>query len=112
MNGFQRLFLVQARTDFVVYELLSKQAKLPHCHALHYLLMSTELLGKALAWKTTRPNTTHRAFVKFLRALATNSEGAETTWVRGAERELEPPAPQEHPTGRGDRGSRPRVGYG
>jgi len=73
MTECQRLFLVQARTDFAVFELLLnqvKQADLPPCHALHYLQMATELLGKAHAWKHDRPRSTHRAFVAFLRSLA------------------------------------------
>ena len=51
MTEYQRLFLVQARTDFAVFELLRRQADLPACHKLHYLQMATELLGKAHAWK-------------------------------------------------------------
>ena len=51
MTEYQRLFLVQARTDFVVFELLRALPHLPACQALHYLQMSTELLGKAHAWK-------------------------------------------------------------
>ena len=51
MTEHQRLFLVQARADLVVFELLSKEPDLPACHSLHYLQMATELLGKAHAWK-------------------------------------------------------------
>jgi hypothetical protein len=72
MTEHQRLFLVQARTDLVVFELLLRQAELPACHALHYLQMATELLGKAHAWKHSPQVTTHRAFVGFLRSLSTN----------------------------------------
>jgi hypothetical protein len=45
----QRLFLVQARSDFAVFELFRGNANWPPCHALHYLQMSSELLGKAHA---------------------------------------------------------------
>lgn len=72
MTEFQRLFLVQARTDFAVFELLRSQPGLPACHSLHYLQMATELLGKAHAWKHGPKSNTHRAFVAFLRSLSTN----------------------------------------
>jgi hypothetical protein len=72
MTEYQRLFLVQARSDFVVYELLRGQADLPACHALHYLQMATELLGKAHAWKHGPRPRTHRALVGFVRSLSTN----------------------------------------
>src|SRR5437588_1428320 len=74
MTEYQRLFLVQARTDFKVFELFRKESGLPACHALHYLQMATELLGKALAWKHGAPSKTHRAFVSFLRTLITNRQ--------------------------------------
>src|SRR5205085_6295161 len=62
---------------------------MPSCHALHYLQMATELLGKARAWKHGHPGTTHRAFVGFLRSLSTNRqaqkqlgyEGQNESWV-------------------------------
>jgi hypothetical protein len=74
MTEPQRLFLVQARSAFKVFELLLKEAGLPACHALHYLQMATELLGKARAWKHGPPGNTHRAFVGFLRSLSTNRQ--------------------------------------
>ena len=74
MTEYQRLFLLQARTDFVVFELLRKQPDLPACHALHYLQMATELLGKAHAWKNGQPGRTHRAFAHFLRSLSHNRQ--------------------------------------
>ena len=74
MTGFQRLFLVQARTDFTVFELFRKNTELPPCHALHYLQMATEMLGKAHAWKHGPRANTHRAFVGFLRSLSTNRQ--------------------------------------
>ena len=72
MTEYQRLFLVQGRTDLAVFELLRGRADLPHCHALHYLQMATEMLGKAHAWRNGPKTTTHRAFVSFLRSLSTN----------------------------------------
>jgi hypothetical protein len=68
----QRLFLVQARSDFIVFELLRDQPSLPPCHALHYLQMATELFGKAHAWKNGPNFLTHRALVGFLRSLTRN----------------------------------------
>ena len=79
MNPHQRLFLIQAKTDILVFERFRKDSSLPDCHALHYLQMATELLGKAHAWKNGPRANTHRAFVGFLRSLATN---------RGAQKKL------------------------
>jgi hypothetical protein len=70
----QRLFLAQARTDFAVFEWFRKAPNLPACHALHYLQMATEMLGKAHAWKHGKPKKTHRAFARFLRSLSTNRQ--------------------------------------
>ena len=72
MTEHQRLFLAQARTDFEVFEEFRKEPGLPACHALHYLQMATEMLGKAHAWKHGPSANTHRAFVGFLRSLSTN----------------------------------------
>lgn len=72
MTEYQRLFLVQACTDFAVFELLQRHPELPACHALHYLQMATEMLGKAHIWRHGPPANSHRAFVGFLRSLSTN----------------------------------------
>jgi hypothetical protein len=72
MTEYQRLFLAQARADFAQFQVFRGASELPHCHALHYLQMATELLGKASAWKDGPTKLTHRAFVKFLRVLAQN----------------------------------------
>jgi hypothetical protein len=82
----QRLFLLQARSDFDVFELLREHCRkgdFPACHALHYLQMATELLGKAHAWKRGPPRQTHRAFVRFLRGLATNGEAQKRLGFEG-----------------------------
>jgi len=71
----QRLFLAQARADFVVFRLLQARAELPACHALHYLQMATELLGKAHAWRRAPQPMTHVAFVPFLRSLTEQQIG-------------------------------------
>ncbi len=85
MTEFQRLFLVQARTDLAVFELLRKQDDLPSCHALHYLQMATEMLGKAHAWKHGPPPKlrTHHAFVSFLRSLSTNRKAQKQLGFEG-----------------------------
>ena len=49
MTEYQRLFLVQARTDFMVFELFRKDPNLPACHALHYLQMATSTVS-VIAW--------------------------------------------------------------
>ncbi|HET6247944.1 MAG TPA: hypothetical protein VFE47_09635 [Tepidisphaeraceae bacterium] len=73
MNEQQRLFLVQAQSDFRVFDLLRNAANTPHCHALHYLQMATEKLGKAYAWRHgSGPADSHRAFVRLLRDISTN----------------------------------------
>ena len=72
MNEQQRLFLIQSRSDFAVFELLRKRPEVASCDLLHYLQMTTEMLGKAHAWKTGPNFTSHRAIVGFLRSLSTN----------------------------------------
>jgi len=83
MTEYQRLFLVQSRTDFAVFDLLRRQADLPACHALHYLQMATELLGKAHAWKDVPRANTHRAFVGFLRSLSANRKAQKQLGFEG-----------------------------
>jgi len=83
MTEYQRLFLVQARTDLVVFELFRKQPVLPACHALHYLQMATEMLGKAHAWKHGPRGNTHRAFVGFLRSLSANRQAQKQMGFEG-----------------------------
>jgi hypothetical protein len=83
MTEFQRLFLVQARSDFAVFELLKKRSELPCCHTLHYLQMATEKLGKAHAWKKGPIKQTHRAFVKFLRSVSTNRKAQKQLGFEG-----------------------------
>lgn len=73
MNLQQQLFLSQARSDFEVFLALDERESLPPCHALHYLQMTTEMLGKSFHWRTGSSTGSHRAFVQFLRSLATNS---------------------------------------
>src|SRR5258708_22600689 len=74
MTEYQRLFLAQAQSDFLVFEMLRKTPGLPASHPLHYLQMATEMLGKAHAWRHGPRTNTHRAFVGFLRSLATNRQ--------------------------------------
>jgi hypothetical protein len=56
MMEHQRLFLVQAKKDYSVFNLLRKQPELPDCHLLHYLQMATELFGieKCLSFSALR----------------------------------------------------------
>jgi hypothetical protein len=72
MTEHQRLFLVQARSNLAIFEFLRSNAHLPVCHALHYLQMATEMLGKAYLWRHGQQKNSHRALVKFLKALETN----------------------------------------
>jgi hypothetical protein len=86
MTEFQRLFLVQARSDFRVFELLRKQweeADLPACHALHYLQMATEKLGKAKAWQHGPPGKTHGGFKGFMKGLQSKREAQKKLGYEG-----------------------------
>lgn len=69
MNEQQRLYLVQARSDFDAYKLLCSGDAAP-CHQLHYLQMVTEKLSKAYLWgQGTTPKKTHAGFQHFVRGL-------------------------------------------
>src|SRR4051794_28312263 len=70
MNEQQRLYLVQARSDWKMLHLLNREAV---CHRLHYLQMAAEKLGKAYFWRGPGVvNLGHAAFSRFVRAIATN----------------------------------------
>ena len=74
---------MQARTDFVVFSLL-RRSRTAACHALHYLQMATELLGKAHAWKHGPcVQRLPRAFVGFLRSLSTNRKAQKQLGYEG-----------------------------
>lgn len=78
MNEPQRLYLVQARSDWEVYKLLSQIKGLPICHELHYLQMCVEKLAKAYLWKNRgAAHLGHAALTKFIRAIAQNRDVAE-----------------------------------
>lgn len=69
-------YLEQARSDWNAYNIL-QAAPVPNCHALHYLQMTTEKLGKALllAYGTANLDAvrrTHRTFTRFLQIAARN----------------------------------------
>ncbi len=84
MTEYQRLFLVQARSSFDVYQLLRKTPGIHACHVLHYFQMATELLGKAHSWKNASPNvTSHRAFVGFIRSLSSNRKAQKQLGFEG-----------------------------
>ncbi|MEO6812140.1 MAG: hypothetical protein ABI353_23775 [Isosphaeraceae bacterium] len=72
MNEQQRLYLVQARSDWSIFLMLKNQ---PVCHRLHYLQMSTEKLAKAYFWKNSGAAALgHASFVKFIRSIATKRQ--------------------------------------
>jgi len=83
VNAAQRLFLVQAISDFAVFKLLRDNADLPPCHALHYLQMATELLAKAFASKHGPVRKSHQGFVPFIRTLASNRKAQEILGYEG-----------------------------
>jgi hypothetical protein len=83
MREEQRLFLVQAKSAYAVYRLLNADKSLPHCHALHYLQMATELLGKANAWKSGPIGNSHKALVSFIRSLSTNRKAQKRLGYEG-----------------------------
>jgi len=83
MTEPQRLFLVQARSDFNIFDMFKKQESIPRCHALYHLQIATELLGKAYAWRNGPTKLTHRAFVKFLKSLSSNPKAREQLGYQG-----------------------------
>ena len=83
MTEVQRLFLVQAGSVFDVFKLLNAERTVHPCHALHYLQMATELLGKAGAWRNPPVGKSHKALVPFLRNLTTNSKAQNSMGHRG-----------------------------
>ena len=83
MKEEQRLFLVQAKSAYAVYRLLNDDKSLHHCHALHYLQMATELLGKANAWKSGPIGKSHKALVSFLRSLSSNTKAQKQLGYEG-----------------------------
>jgi hypothetical protein len=71
-------YLVQARSDWDAYNIL-QTAPIPNCHALHYLQMTTEKLGKAGLLASSGVSldsvrTTHRAFTRFLQVASRNAD--------------------------------------
>ncbi|MCH8963600.1 MAG: hypothetical protein IIB58_01460 [Planctomycetes bacterium] len=68
-------YLVQAKADYQVLELLLKE-EIAACHWLHYLQMCTEKLGKAVALAGGQPFSqirfSHKSFVQFLRTVPRN----------------------------------------
>ncbi|MDB5310436.1 MAG: hypothetical protein JWO38_4638 [Gemmataceae bacterium] len=59
------------------------QENILRCHALHYLQMATELLGKAYAWRSGPTKLTHRASVKFLKSLSSNPKAQKRLGYEG-----------------------------
>src|SRR5882724_11225886 len=74
MKEEQRLFLVQAKSAYAIFKLLNDNKTLHPCHALHYLQMATELLGKANAWRNGPVGKSHKALVNFLHSLSSNTK--------------------------------------
>jgi len=69
-------YLEQARSDWQMWQLIRAQ-KLPDCHALHYLQMTCEKLGKAflIRGRTLSPQQakqSHVAFKRFLQIASRN----------------------------------------
>lgn len=80
MNEKQRLYLVQAQSDWNVYQFLKSQ---PICHRLHYFQMCTEKLAKAYFWKNPGAgNLGHAAFVEVCPVHGDEAEGGEQTRIR------------------------------
>lgn len=69
-------YLEQARTDWQMWQVIRNQ-KLPDCHALHYLQMTCEKLGKAflITGRSITPGqaqNSHIAFKRFLQVASRN----------------------------------------
>ena len=76
-------FHTQARSDWAVYLHLAALPEHPRCHALHYLQMATEKLGKAYRLRDTSAATEdlqseHTGFASFLRLYITPDPGLPT----------------------------------
>ncbi len=69
MNGYQKLWWEQAKSDHSVF-LLIRRSGIAQCHALHYLQMVTEKIAKAYFWRSgSQPPKNHSGFVQYLRFL-------------------------------------------
>ncbi len=67
MTEAQRLWWLQAQSDYSIFEMLRGKGVNP-CHPLHYLQMSTEKLAKASFWSSgTPPPSMHTGFAAMLR---------------------------------------------
>jgi hypothetical protein len=74
INGFQRVWWQQAKSDHDVLKLFRRQG-VASCHQLHYLQMTTEKLAKAYFWQTgTPPARNYSGFVQYLRFLGGTSQ--------------------------------------
>jgi len=75
----RQAFLVQARSDFEVFDHLRSNAgfDLPECHALHFLQMATEKLAKAVIGSPHEAvrQDTHVAFSRISRSLRRRDYG-------------------------------------
>ncbi len=69
MNGYQKLWWQQAKSDHDTFVLLRSQG-VEQCHILHYLQMATEKIAKAYFWRSDKPPAKSHAglrqFLKFL----------------------------------------------
>src|SRR5882724_6463098 len=52
-RAFAQAFIAQARSDWLVYRVLTESAEVPLCHRLHYLQMACEKLAKAYRLRDT-----------------------------------------------------------
>lgn len=87
-RDWMNAFLEQARSDWQAYRLVD-HSKLPPCHAIHYLQMSTEKLAKAAllagGMKPNELNKSHLAFTKFLRVAFRNRNLRDEMGMSGAQ---------------------------
>jgi hypothetical protein len=70
-RAFARQFIVQARSDWGVYELLTGRPDVATCHRLHFLQMACEKLAKAHRLRDTKSRveellSSHAGFAKFV----------------------------------------------
>lgn len=68
MNGSQRLWWEQAKSDHEMYLLLRREGT-AQCHTLHYLQMAAEKIAKAYLWRDAVPPKKHIGFARFLSSL-------------------------------------------
>jgi hypothetical protein len=86
-RAFARKFILQARSDWDMYELLAGLADVPVCHKLHFLQMACEKLAKSHRLRDTDSPvdellSRHTGFAKFIPSFCTLGAGRKVSRER------------------------------